>query len=78
MLFIDYAYSNNEIFKTLQAVKKHRKVDVLKEVGNSDITHLINIPFLKKILKKFNLKLNYNTQRDFLLKLGKISIEEFV
>jgi len=70
MLFIDYAYSNNEIFNTLQAVKKHRKVDVLKEVGNSDITHLINIPFLKKILKKFNLKLNYNTQRDFLLKLG--------
>ena len=59
MLFIDYAYLNNKIFDTLQAVKKHKKINPLKEVGNSDITHLINIPFLKKIVKKLNLKLNY-------------------
>ena len=33
---------------TLQAVKKHKKVNLLKDVGNADISHVINIPFLKK------------------------------
>ncbi len=70
VLFIDYAYINNKMFDTLQAVKKHKKVDVLKEVGTADISHLINIPFLKKISQQFKLQLNYNTQRNFLLKLG--------
>jgi len=70
ILMIDYAYLNNKMFDTLQAVKKHKKVNVLKEVGSADITHIINIPILKKITKSFNLEFDYNTQRDFLLKLG--------
>ena len=55
---------------TLQAVKKHKKVNPLKDVGNIDISHVINISFLKKIAKKIDLELDFNTQRDFLLKLG--------
>ena len=70
MLFIDYAYLNHKMIDTLQAVKKHQKVDLLKEVGNSDISHLINIPFLKKMTKTLNLEIDYSTQRDFLLDLG--------
>jgi len=70
MLFIDYAYTGHKIFDTLQAVNKHKKISPLKKVGNSDISHLINIPFLKKIVSRFNLELNYNTQRNFLLELG--------
>ena len=70
MLFIDYAYIGDKIFDTLQAVKKHKKISPLKEVGNSDISHLINIPFLKKIVSKHNLELSYSTQRNFLLNLG--------
>ena len=70
ILMIDYAYLNNKMFDTLQAVKKHKKVNVLNEVGSADITHIINIPILKKITKSLNLEFDYNTQRDFLLKLG--------
>ena len=57
------------MFDTLQAVKKHKKVNLFKFVGNTDITHLINVPFLKDI-KKLNLELAFNTQRKFLLNLG--------
>ena len=70
ILFIDYAYLNHRMFDTLQAVKKHKKVNLLKEVGSADISHLINIPFLKEIAKKLSLELDYRTQRDFLLNLG--------
>ena len=70
LLFIDYAYSSNKMYDTLQAVKKHKKVDVLNNVGSSDISHLINIPLLKKVAKKLNLELDFINQRDFLLNLG--------
>ena len=70
ILFIDYAYLNKKMFSTIQAVKKHKKVDILKEVGNADISHLINIQNLKKIAKKLNLELDYCTQAEFLLNLG--------
>ena len=70
ILLIDYAYKNKKMFDTLQAVKNHRKVNVLKEVGNSDISHMINIDFLKKYANKLNLKVDHNTQREFLLNLG--------
>ena len=70
LLFIDYAYLGHKMHDTLQAVKKHKKINPLNEVGNADISHLINIPFLKEITKKLNLKLDYTTQRDFLLNLG--------
>tara|TARA_B100000282_G_scaffold280529_1_gene241730 strand:+ start:1106 stop:2149 length:1044 start_codon:yes stop_codon:yes gene_type:complete len=78
ILLIDYAYLKNKMSDTLQAVKKHKKVSILNNVGNSDITHLINIPFLKKIAKKLNLELNYNTQRDFLLDLGILNRAEIL
>ena len=70
MLFIDYAHKNQKMFDTMQAVKNHRKTNVLKDVGNSDISHMVSIPFLKQFAKKLNLKVDYNTQRKFLLNLG--------
>ena len=70
ILLIDYAYTNQKMFDTLQAVKKHKKINVLNEVGSSDISHVINIDFLKKYAKNLNLKVDYNTQRNFLLNLG--------
>ena len=70
ILFIDYAYLNHKMIDTLQAVKKHKKVNLLKDVGNADISHVINIPFLKKIAIKNDLMLDFVTQRDFLLNLG--------
>tara|TARA_Y100000590_G_scaffold437445_1_gene559115 strand:+ start:1496 stop:2569 length:1074 start_codon:yes stop_codon:yes gene_type:complete len=70
ILFIDYAYTNKKMFDTLQAVKNHKKINILEEIGSSDISHMININFLKKYSKKINLEVDYNTQRDFLLNLG--------
>ena len=70
LLFIDYAYSKNQMFDTLQAIKNHKKISPLEDVGSADISYLINIPFLKKISKIINLKLDHNTQREFLLKMG--------
>jgi len=70
ILLIDYAYTNQKMFDTLQAVKNHKKTNILEEIGNSDISHMININFLKKYSEKINLKVDHNTQRDFLLDLG--------
>ncbi len=78
ILLIDYAYLSHEMFDTLQAVKKHKKVNLFKCVGNTDITHLINVPFLKKISKKLNLELAFNTQRKFLLNLGILKRAEII
>ncbi len=70
LLFIDYAHKKQKMFDTMQAVKNHRKTNVLKDVGNSDISHMVSIPFLKQFAKKLNLKVDFNTQRKFLLNLG--------
>ena len=78
ILFIDYAYLNQKMINTLQAVRNHRKANVLEEVGKSDISHMINIPFLKEFAKKLNLKLKYNTQRKFLINLGIMKRAEII
>ena len=70
ILFIDYAHVNNKMFDTLQSVKKHKKVNVLKDVGNSDISHIINIPLIKEIAKNKKISVEYDTQRNFLIKMG--------
>tara|TARA_Y100001970_G_scaffold48925_1_gene62056 strand:+ start:10120 stop:11160 length:1041 start_codon:yes stop_codon:yes gene_type:complete len=70
ILFIDYAHLNNKMFDTLQAVKEHKKISALSEIGSVDISHVVNIPYLKKVAKKLNLYLDFNTQRNFLLDLG--------
>ena len=56
---------------SLQSVRKHKFNNILENFSNSDITHSINFYFLKKILKKLNLKVTgITTQRKFLTKLG--------
>ena len=70
ILFIDYAHSNQKMFDTLQAVKKHKKADILNDIGNADISHMVNLSFLRKITKNLNLKIKFTTQRKFLLNLG--------
>ena len=71
LLIIDYGYFSKKMFNTLQSVKKHKKVDILKNSGDADISHLLNYYFLKRIAKKFKLNVNgLSTQRNFLIKLG--------
>ena len=79
LLIIDYGYFNKKMFDTLQSVKKHKKTHILNNVGNSDITHLLNYKLIKEIVKKFKLKTNgLTTQRKFLIKLGIIQRAEII
>lgn len=70
MLFIDYGYLSYKMYDTLQAVKNHKKVNVLSNFGSADICHLINIPLLKKMAINLNLEMSCSSQRNFLLSLG--------
>ena len=49
---IDYGYYSNQYKNTLQGLKKHKKVSVFHDPGNTDITYLVNFNLIKQILKK--------------------------
>ncbi len=79
LLIIDYGYFGRKMFNTLQSVKEHKKADILRDAGNSDITHLLNYKFIERIARKFKLKVNgLCTQRSFLIKLGIIKRAEII
>jgi SAM-dependent MidA family methyltransferase len=69
-IIIDYGYIKNEFANTLQAIKNHQKIDVLKTEGDADITALVNFAMLEKIAKNFKLNSSLISQREFLIKLG--------
>ena len=71
LLLIDYGYSGKKMKNTLQAVSNHRYSDFLKNIGKNDITHHINFSLFGEIIKNLgNLKYNYTTQKEFLIKMG--------
>ncbi len=71
ILIIDYGYFEEKMKNTLQAISKHEYSNVLKNIGNSDITHNINFYLFKKIIKKIgNLREMTTTQRNFLINIG--------
>ena len=67
---IDYGYIKNEFANTLQALKNHQKVDVLENVGESDITALVDFSSLQKIAKNHDLESSLISQKEFLTGLG--------
>ena len=70
-LIIDYGYFDEKMKNTLQAMKNHEYFNVLKNIGNCDITHNINFGLFKKIIKNINgIKELTTTQRNFLIKIG--------
>ena len=70
-LIIDYGNFEHKMKNTLKAISNQKHSDVLKNIGNSDITHNINFNLFKKIIKNIN-ELNEltTTQKNFLIKLG--------
>ena len=79
ILIIDYGYDNKKMFNTLQSVKNHKKINILNNISNSDITHLLNYKFIEKIVKKLKLKVSgFSTQRNFLIKLGILERAEII
>ena len=56
---------------TLIAIRKHKFIDIFKEIGSSDITYNLNFKLLKKITNILKLKCQgITTQRNFLTNLG--------
>ena len=68
---IDYGYSDDYFKNTLQALKKHKKVSIYDDPGNSDITYLVNFKLLNEIFKRNSLSNILNTtQSKFLINNG--------
>tara|TARA_B100001123_G_scaffold443894_1_gene591255 strand:- start:770 stop:1834 length:1065 start_codon:yes stop_codon:yes gene_type:complete len=71
LLAFDYGYILDKNQNTLQSVMKHRYKNIFSQVGNSDITSLVNFALFNKILRKNNLNVKkIVTQREFLQKMG--------
>ena len=71
ILIIDYGYNDKKIKNTLQAVSKHKYINVLKGFRNSDITYNLNLNLFNQIIKKFGTFNFFTTnQKNFLTKLG--------
>jgi len=79
LLIIDYGYNDKKMHDTLQSVKKHKKNIFLKNIYQSDITHLINFNFFKKKIINFKIdSVKLTTQREFLLKMGILERAEII
>jgi|MGYP006139546049 NADH dehydrogenase [ubiquinone] 1 alpha subcomplex assembly factor 7 len=79
LLLIDYGFLKQESNNTLQSIKKHKKNMVFDNVGDADITSLVNFSLLKAYFKKKKLKTNnIVTQEFFLKKMGIIDRAEII
>uniref|UniRef100_A0AAU7YJK2 SAM-dependent methyltransferase n=1 Tax=Wolbachia endosymbiont of Oeneis ivallda TaxID=3171168 RepID=A0AAU7YJK2_9RICK len=67
-LIIDYGYVYPSYKSTLQSIRQHKYTNFLENVGNSDITALVNFQALKDSLKHVDCETL--TQREFLYLLG--------
>ncbi len=71
LLLIDYGYYGKKMKNTLKGVSNHKFANILSNLGNVDITHNINFYFFEKFINKIkNLKTNFTTQKDFLIRIG--------
>ena len=69
-IVIDYGYVENKFRDTLQAIKKHKFSNILENIGESDVTSLVNFKRLEDIVRNGNLQSWIVTQKEFLESLG--------
>lgn len=70
-LFIDYGPEDTEFGDTLQALKRHEKVGVFSDPGNTDLTARVDFAAVSEIAKDAGLTASAAVpQREFLSKLG--------
>ena len=69
-IIIDYGYMEPLNKSSLQAVKLHKKVELFDNIGESDITSLVDFISLQKGFEKNNIASNITNQSDFLFKYG--------
>ncbi len=71
LLLIDYGYLSSKNKYTLQSVMKHKRNNVLDNLGKADITSLVNFGLLNEFFKGKSLKVKkIVTQKKFLQKMG--------
>jgi len=71
LLMIDYGYLKPSNQNTLQSVMKHRKNDLLNNLGRADITSHVNFKLLNEFFTKNNLKVEkIVSQQKFLKNMG--------
>jgi len=71
IIIIDYGYLKFPGYFTLQSINNHRNSNPLDNIGNQDITSLVNFSEFIKIALNTNLKIeNYCTQKEFLIANG--------
>ena len=70
-LFIDYGPETTEFGDTLQALKRHEKVGVFSDPGNTDLTARVDFGALVELAKVVDISVTIPVpQREFLSKLG--------
>ena len=71
ILLIDYGYLKARNQDTLQSVMKHKKNDLLNNLGKADVTSHVNFNLLREYFKKNGLNVKKTiTQKEFLKKMG--------
>ena len=71
ILLIDYGYLNSRNLNTLQSVKKHKKNNLLSNLGKSDVTSHVNFSLLNEFFSKNKLKIkDIITKKYFLENMG--------
>ena len=79
ILIIDYGYLHSKMQETLQAVNKHKYSNILKNIGDSDITYNINFNLFQKFTNQFNnLNSIITNQKNFLTTMGLLQRAEIV
>lgn len=69
-ILIDYGYIKNQFIDSLQSLKNHKFNNIFDNIGQSDITFLVNFSRLKEISDNLNLQSWIITQKEFLESLG--------
>ena len=79
ILLIDYGYFKPNNQNTLQSVMRHKKNDLLNNLGKADVTAHVNFSLLNEFFKKKKLKIkNLISQKDFLENMGIIERAKIV
>ncbi len=79
LLLIDYGYLKPVSQNTLQSVMKHKKNNLLDNLGKADVTSQVNFKLLNEFFIKNNLKVEkIISQKKFLINMGIIKRAEII
>tara|TARA_B100000900_G_scaffold402440_1_gene408298 strand:- start:333 stop:1373 length:1041 start_codon:yes stop_codon:yes gene_type:complete len=79
ILIIDYGYIKSKMHETLQAVNCHKFSNILKDIGDSDISYSINFSLFQKFTNQFrNLDSIITNQKKFLTSMGILQRAEII